>query len=261
MLDGELGRIARTIRHRLGWRQEDVAARARVHRSTVGKLEGGGASELNLDTVRRILDALGARLDLRVLWHGPHLDRLLDESHAALAAAWKNRLERWRWQVRVEVSYSRYGERGRVDLLAWHPQSRILLVVEIKTDLVDAQGLLGPIDVKTRLARVIAADLGWRNPALVVPMLLFKDDSTIRRRVDRLGPLFGQFDLIGRAATSWLRSPSTASALRGLLIFSDLAYVGHDRTKTVGRERVRVARGQVSVESTDRGPGLVAGLG
>jgi transcriptional regulator with XRE-family HTH domain len=241
MLDGELGRVARVIRHRLGWRQEDVAVRARVHRSTVGKLEAGGAGELGLDMVRRLFHALGARVDVRVLWHGPQLDRLLDEAHAALAAAWKARLERWAWQVRVEVSYSRYGERGRIDLLAWHPLFRILLVVEIKTDMVDAQGLLGPMDVKTRLARVIAADLGWRNPALVVPMLLFRDDSTVRRRVERLGPLFGQFDLVGRAAMSWLHSPSMERTPGGLLIYSDLAYVGHDRAKARSRERVRVS--------------------
>jgi len=35
MLDAELGRVARAIRHRLKWRQEDVARRAGVHRSTV----------------------------------------------------------------------------------------------------------------------------------------------------------------------------------------------------------------------------------
>ena len=34
--------------------------------------------------LRTLVDALGARLDCRLLWNGEALDRLLDESHAAL---------------------------------------------------------------------------------------------------------------------------------------------------------------------------------
>lgn len=259
MLDAELGRVARAIRHRLKWRQEDVARRARVHRSTVALLEKGGAGDLRVDLARRIFDGLGARLELRALWHGPQLDSLLDERHAALAAAWKDRLERWGWLVRVEVSYSRYGERGRIDLLAWHRLRRLLVVGEIKTEMVDAQGLLGPLDAKKRLARAIAADLGWHNPAAVLPMLLFKDESTTRRRVHRLAPLFTPFDLTGRAAVGWLRSPSLAAPPQGLLIFSDLAYVGHSRARPVGRERVRVPRRRSSVKSGRAPPAGAAG--
>ena len=36
------------------------------------------------------------------------------------------------WQTRSEVSYSVYGERGSIDVLAWHAPSRTLLVVEVK---------------------------------------------------------------------------------------------------------------------------------
>lgn len=252
MLNGEIGRVARVIRRRARLRQEDVAKRAKVHRSTVGKLEGGGAGELDLDTIRRIFDAMTARVEIRVLWHGPQLDRLLDESHAVLMAAWKARLEGWGWLVRVEVSYSRYGERGRIDLLGWHPLLRILVVTEIKTDFVDAQGLLGPFDAKIRLASGVARDLGWDNPACVMPLLLFRDDPTVRRRVGRLAPLFERFDLRGRSATHWLRSPSLHSAPNGLLIFSDLAYVGQNRAKSVGAERVRVATADSSVSRAAR---------
>ncbi len=194
---------------------------------------------IDVDVVRAIFDALGAKLELRVLWHGPELARMMDEAHAVLAAAWKARLERWGWLVRVEVSYSRYGERGRIDLLAFHPALRIVLVIEVKTDMVDAQGLLGPLDVKLRLARAIAADLGWAAPALVVPVVLFRDDTTIRRRVARLAPLFADLDLVGRGATAWLRSPSLERGPRGLLLFSALVH-GDGRPPSVARERIRV---------------------
>ena len=32
------------------------------------------------------------------------------------------------WIVEPEVSFSIYGERGVIDILAWHPTSRILLL-------------------------------------------------------------------------------------------------------------------------------------
>lgn len=240
MLDGELGRIARTIRRRQRLRQEDVAARAGVHRSTISILEQGGAGRLSLDVVRRIFDALGGKADVRPWWRGPALDRLMDERHAAIEAGWKARLEAWLWAVRAEVSYSRYGERGRIDLLAWHQPTRILSIAEVKTDLVDAQGLLGPLDVKTRLAPVIAAELHWRQPSLVVPILIFADESTVRRRVGDLAPLFTRFDLRGREAISWLRSPSLERPPSGLLIFSNLAY--RASASAAPRERVRVRK-------------------
>ncbi len=252
MLDGELGRIARAIRRRKRLRQQDVARLAGTHRSTISKLEIGGASHLTLRTTRRIFDALGGRLDVRALWNGPQLDRLLDEKHAALAAGWKQRLERWQWVVRAEASFSRYGERGRVDLLAWQPAQRILVVIEIKTAMVDAQGLLGPLDVKARLAPTIAGELGWGRPQLVVPMIVFAGESTVRRRVAALAPLFTSFDLRGRSAVGWLHSPKLATTPSGLLVFSDLSYAADSRAKQVQPQRVRLP---AAVASSDREPG------
>ena len=202
-----------------------------------------------MDVMRRIFGALDARVDIRPLWRGPHLDRLLDEEHSRLAAAWKARLERWGWVVRVELSFSRYGERGRIDLFIWHPRLGILGVVEIKTDMVDSQELLGPLDVKTRLAPTIAAGVGWRNPAVVVPILIFKEDRTVRRRVSRLAPLFTSFELRGRNATAWLHRPSAEGSPTGLLIFSDLSYGVVSRVSPVGRERVAAKRPVPSVEA------------
>jgi transcriptional regulator with XRE-family HTH domain len=164
-------------------RQLDVARKARLHRSRVSKLERGQAADLHYGELQRIFEALGAKLDSRPLWRGPQLDRLLDEEHAQMQARWKARLEAWRWLVPAEVSFSQYGERGRIDLLAWHPDSRVLVVIEIKTDFVEAHDLLGTLDVKARLAPVIARELGWEAPAAVVRMVLFKDSSTVRQRV------------------------------------------------------------------------------
>ena len=140
-------------------------------------------------------------------WRGADLARLLDGDHAALQAAWADRLRRWGWEVRVEVSFNHYGDRGRVDLLAWHAGHRILAVGEIKSELVDAQGLLGPLDVKVRLGPQLAAAAGWPVPRIVAPLLIIRDGSTTRSRLARLAPLFDSFVHRGRAAAGCLRHP------------------------------------------------------
>ncbi len=218
-----LGRLARMLRVRQALTQTVLATRAGVSRQAVSSLERGQARRLKMAAVEAIIGALGARLDVRMFWNGPELDRLLDAGHAVLGARVKRRLERWGWIVRVEVSYSRYGERGRIDLLAWHPMTGTLLVIEIKTDLVDVQALLGSLDVKTRLARHVAGELGWEVRA-VVPAIVMADDRTIRRRIANLDTLFDRFSLRGRTCISWLRRPAVSPS--GALWFVSLPATG-----------------------------------
>ena len=213
-----LGRLARMLRVRQRLTQVALATRAGVSRRAVSLLETGRAAVLRLREVEAIVLALGGRLDMRLLWNGPELDRMLDEAHAALGASVKRRLERWGWLVRVEVSYSRYGERGRIDLLAFHPAARVLLVIELKSELVDVQALLGSLDVKVRLAPGIVERFGW-SPRAVVPAIVFLEHSATRKRLARIDTLFDRFDVRGKAALSWLRRP-TEAAPHGLLWFA-----------------------------------------
>jgi transcriptional regulator with XRE-family HTH domain len=217
-----LGRLTRVLRIRVSLTQAMLANRAGVGRQAVSLLERGQARRLRLGVLEAILGALDARLDLRALWNGPELDRLLDAGHAGLGASVKRRLERWGWLVRAEVSYSRYGERGRIDLLALHARSGVLLVVELKTELVDVQALLGSLDAKARLARTVAADLGW-DARSVVPAIVFVEHRTTRDRLARLDVLFDRYALRGRAALSWVRRPGPGPVPSGLLWFTATA--------------------------------------
>jgi transcriptional regulator with XRE-family HTH domain len=214
-----LGHLSRMIRLRLGLTQVEAGRRAGVSRSAVSLLERGLGARLSVATVHAVCAALAARLDHRLDWRGPELDRLLDARHAALGALVKRRLERWGWTVRVEVSFSHYGERGRIDLLAFH-SAGFLLVIEMKTHLVDVQALLGGIDIKTRLGQQLAARYGWQVRR-VIPVIVFAEERTTRRRVSELDTLFDRFSLRGRACLTWLRQPAeTASAPSGLLWFA-----------------------------------------
>ena len=216
--------------------QAALALRAGVGRSTVSLLERGHARELSIGTVEAIIGALGGRLDLRLFWNGPELDRLLDAGHAWMGAAVKRRLERWGWIVRVEVSYNRYGERGRIDLLAWHPATGVLLVIELKTMLVDVQALLGGLDAKARLAKNEAAKFGWKVAA-VVPAVVFAEDRTTRRRLIEMDALFDRYGLRGRACISWLRTPAIGPS--GVMWF---VRVPRNAAAVTGQQRVRSRR-------------------
>jgi hypothetical protein len=89
----------------------------------------------SVQVIERIVTALDGSLSVDVRWHGEQLDRLIDSVHASVQAAIAEMLSDRGWVVRVEVSFNRYGERGRCDILAIHPRSGTLLVVEVKSRL------------------------------------------------------------------------------------------------------------------------------
>ena len=113
------------------------------------------------------------------------------------------------WRFLPEVSFSIWGERGVIDILAWHEPTRSLLVIELKTELVDFNELLGTLDRKTRLARHIAAERGWTNPSSVSVWVVVVDTSTGRRRArDHAAMLRSALPDDGRTMRRWLKRPS-----------------------------------------------------
>jgi hypothetical protein len=239
MRDEQIGRATRSLRHRRGWRQRDVSARARRPRSALVDLEAGRIGHLKVDVIRDLLEAMGARLVIDVLAGASDPRLLVDAGHAFLQEYWKRRLERWGWIVRAEVSFNRYGDRGRIDLLAFHPATGTLLVVEIKTVLWDLQSLLGALDVKVRNARFVAMDVGW-PVRHVVPVVIVAGSTTTRRVIAAHEALFAAFELRGRAAISWAREAGDHRP-RGLLILTKVPDVARGDARRAGRRRVRLS--------------------
>ncbi len=101
-----VGRAARALRLRQGWRQGDLGAAAGVSQDFVSRLELGQLEGMPLAKVEAVFAELGASVQLHVSWRGGALDRLLDELHAALAGAMVDRLRGDGWDVPVEVSYA-----------------------------------------------------------------------------------------------------------------------------------------------------------
>jgi transcriptional regulator with XRE-family HTH domain len=240
MDDSRVGTSLRAVRLRRGWRQVDVAHRAGVSDSTVSNMEKGRIGSTSLDNLRAVARTLDIRLDLVVRWRGGELDRLLNARHASLANLVIELLRSHGWEVAPEVSFSIYGERGWIDILAWHAPTRTLLVVEVKTQLVDAHETLGVLDRKRRLAPQIARQRGWAA-AHVATWLVLEESRTNRRRVERLAALMRAALPAGtRAMNSWLHNP--AGAIAALTFLANSARAGGRCRAPAASPRSRVAR-------------------
>lgn len=211
MDDVRIGAILRIIRIRRHLRQSDVARRARVSRQIVGRIEGGEMGRYPLGTVRAVAGALGVRLDVQARWQGAEVDRVLHSAHAELhesVAVVLGEIGGWVW--RSEVTFSHFGERGVIDILAWHAETRSLLIIELKTELVDPQELVATMHRRVRLGRTIASEQGW-DPATVSAWVVVRDTTTERRRLKRHGGLLrAAFPAEGRTMRAWLRQPRRA---------------------------------------------------
>jgi transcriptional regulator with XRE-family HTH domain len=210
----QVGSVIRAVRIRRGLRQSDVAAAAGVSRPMVSLIECGGLERTPLRVVRRVAGALGVSLQLAPRWRGAELAKLLDERHAVMVREVVRRLTAIGWQALPEHSFNVRGEQGSIDVLAWHPPTRGLLSVEVKTKLADLQDLLSKMDRKRRLAPTLARELGWR-PLVVGSVLVLLGQTWARNAVDRFDPIF-EAALPARTAEihRWLRQPDRD--LRGI---------------------------------------------
>lgn len=229
-----IGLSLRALRIRRRLTQAQLAARAGLSRAAIARLERGHADRVTLRRLTQVSAALGATVNVRVLWHGEALDRLLDAAHADLTDLVLRLLRDSGWDVATEVSFNVRGERGVIDVLAFHPATGALLVIEVKSVVPDLQAMLGMLDKKVRVAPAVARERGWR-PTSVSRLLVLPDDRTARRRVERHASTFATV-LPSRTAAvrRWLRTP--VDTLAGILFLSDVHQVS-TRHRVGGRRR------------------------
>jgi transcriptional regulator with XRE-family HTH domain len=239
MDDARIGRIARALRRRKGWRQIDLADRVGCHQTTISRLERGHLKSLSVDLLRRIFAELEAGLDLVVRWRAGDLERLLDERHARIVEAVAQRIAP-AWELHPEVTYSEYGERGSIDLLALLPERQAAAVFEIKGEVPSVEGTIRKHGEKTRLAaRVVERNWGWR-PRHIARILVVEESMTARRVMARHAATFeAAYPATSRAVKQWLAMPQ--GPLSGIWFLSvKPRRVGSERRG--GARRVRVPR-------------------
>lgn len=207
--DVGLGRTLRALRLRARLTQATAAERARISQSAWSRIERGHLESVALGVLRRTFAAVDARLEASVAWRGGAIDRLRDQGHSDLVAATVIWLQRMGWEAAVEVTYSEFGERGSIDILAVQAGSGLALIVEVKTTIESQEQMIRRLDEKSRLApKIVFERFGWR-PTAVSRLLVLGSSMTNRRRVTALAPILdGAFPLRSDAARAWLRTPS-----------------------------------------------------
>ena len=151
----------RALRRRRRWTQQRLASSAGISASVISRIERGRADRVTVRTLIRVVAALDARIDVRLFWHGEALDRLTDARHADLVERTIAMLIAEAWVATAEVTFDIRGQRGSIDVLAFHPGTAALLVIEVKSVVPDMQAMLSARDRKTRLASEIARMRGW----------------------------------------------------------------------------------------------------
>jgi transcriptional regulator with XRE-family HTH domain len=207
--DHRLGAAIRQVRHRRRWRQADLAARSGVSASFVSRLERGHVGPQTIDAIRAVASALEIRIDIVPRWRAGDLDRLLNARHSSLHES----VARWlrdrhpAWTLIPEASFAFYADRGVIDVLGWHPGRRAVLVLELKTEIIDMNELLGTLDRKRRFAPKVAAERGW-DPVTVAAWLVVADSRTNRRRIEAHNAMIrGALPDSGPAMRRWLADP------------------------------------------------------
>ena len=246
-----LGARLRAVRIRRGWRQSDVARRVGLNASTISRIERGHLERIPLGTLLSVARALDIQVSLTARSRGADLDRLVSGRHAGLHES----VARWfahelpEWTLDPEVSFSIYGERGVIDILAWHPGRRAMVVIELKTDIVDVNELIGQMDRRRRLARRIAEERGW-DPLTISTWVIVAAGRTNRARLAAHRALLrNAFPMDGRSIRGWLRKPD-----RPIAALSLWEHVGGATVSGgfAARHRVRLPRQSTPTEHEGR---------
>jgi len=208
MNDLRVGRIIRAVRVHARMTQSDVSDLADVDRSVLTDLEHGRLEQVSLRTARRLCKPLEIDLVVEASWRGGAVDRLLDRDHAAVVNHVVHVLTAVGWTVEAELTFNEFGDRGSVDVVAWHPEHRVLVIIEVKTAFADLRAMLMSLSRKVRVVPgVLQEQRGWRRRHL--GRLLVVIGSTANRGVvTHHEALFTTtFPARSREVLAWIRHP------------------------------------------------------
>ncbi len=187
------------MRDALAWTQRDLAERARVSQAWVSLLERGLAPAASLARVERVANALGGRLVVGL--DAPFLAdraRQRDPAHSRMSAYVAGRLRRAGWSVEGELEVGGDRSRGWIDLLAFHSRTRVLLVVELKTEIHDLGGIVRALAWYEREAWAAARSRGWQPRRVLSCLLLLATEATDHRALANRAILDIEFPLRAR---------------------------------------------------------------
>jgi transcriptional regulator with XRE-family HTH domain len=250
-----IGRVLRAVREHLGLTQREVGEAAALSQAVVSRAERGDVSGLRLSTLDRLADALGAVVHVDIRYRGGEADRLVDRAHASIVEFVVGVLRGLDWEVVLEYSFNEFGERGSVDVLAWHARTRTLLIVEVKSRFTDLQAMLLSLGRKLRLVPgIVREELGWDVAA--VGRIIVVSGTAHNRSVAAVHRSIFDASFPARAADlrRWLRGPS--GPIAGIWFVSTSTV---PTPRQVGRRRREMRDRRSGRRGRGAGPGPASG--
>jgi DNA-binding XRE family transcriptional regulator len=185
--------LCRDTRVLLDITQQELASAVGASRSHIAGIETGRVNP-SLDLVMRIGEALG--VDLQLVGQRPVIidPRSGDLVHARCSGYVDRRFHRAGWLTRREVEVVHARSHGWIDLLAFHPATGTLVIVEVKTRLDDLGAIERQMAWYERTAADTALRFGWRPKAVTSWLLLLASEeveTAVLRSRDVLREAFG----------------------------------------------------------------------
>jgi len=197
------------------WSQRRLAQAAACSQSTIARIERGAAPNLSLRTLLRVLRALGIDHELRLTPSRVEEPPIRDRAHARCVAWVARQLERSGFRVATEVEVGGGRWRGFIDILAMHPTARLLLVIEVKTEIDDVGAIDRQVGGYVEAAWPAAGVLGWRPRGTTGLLVLLATRDTDRRLQEHRAYFDRAFALRARALRGFVLESSSDLPPRG----------------------------------------------
>jgi transcriptional regulator with XRE-family HTH domain len=175
-----VGRLIVDARTRARWSQRELARRSGISQSRISRIERWRSPNVSLATIDRLLIVLGVRYRLEADLPAVAL-RQRDFVHAWMMGSLRRRLARAGFAVEGEVEIGGDRSRGWIDVLAFRPEDRLLVVGEIKSDLVDIGDLERQVGWYEREAVAAARRRGWRPARVISAVFLLETEANDER--------------------------------------------------------------------------------
>lgn len=169
-------RLCRDTRIMLDITQRELASIVGVSRPQITAIEAG-RSNLPLGMVQQIAEALGLEVDFVARPPQVIAPRQGDLVHAWCSAHVDRRLRRGGWETHREVEVVHARSHGWIDLIAFDPRTRTLVIVEIKTRLDDLGAIERQLGWYEREALAVANRYGWVPTRIVTWLLVLASDE------------------------------------------------------------------------------------